>query len=853
MRRSLPSTRAIGPTYQQTRVDLPAADRAGPAAGRRYLGSAIALVTLTLAMETAAQQLEEVVVTATRRDASVLDIPYNISAIGANELRANRIGEINDITQHLAGVSFVNTGPSNKGRNNNLTLRGLTGDDATNNGGFPAATVAPVSMYIGETPLFLPLQLNDVARVEVLRGPQGTLYGSGSLAGTIRVIPNNPDPEAFYAEMNADLGAMNASSEWNRSLSGIFNIPLSDSVALRFSGGYKHWGGFIDMNNLVAFDAPDTAVNSPLGIPTAADPDNINSGFVLRPVKKNANDADIWNLRASLLWQITDRVQATFSAFHQRDEVDNLQADYRSFAGGNIDFLPAAANPFSPNTAGPVDYPTGGTLFRPSSEYGLPRLLEEPSERTTDLFNLELSADLGFASLTSTTSYYEDDQKAIIDVSAGISVAFGAFYGFLPRLVDIDYTRNRLKGVAQEIRLVSSGDGPLDYAVGLFYQNVKTDDDTIQYIPGQTLYDSISVGFHANPQLGDINYITRNATDFEDFAVFAELTWNFSERWQVTGGVRYFDQEFAVDTFSQLPYCGIFCGDNELGDTVVTADSRVSDSIFKLNTSYNLSSDTMVYATYAEGFRRGGANGIPLSGPFAANPELLLYAPDRTRNYEVGIKGRLLDQTASLTAYHIDWENLQINDSAAAGGYDLVANGDSARSRGIELELSGAPFEGFSYRLSYAYIDAEIDSEFEILDNFFGEVAPIISTRKGDPLPNTSENSVSLNLTYQHSVANYWQLTWQASGFYRSEVNSGLVSLIPGDPQPFVIDGFSVWDFSATLDKGPITAVLYLENAFDSRAVTGGVDDRRVGERGKLFYVGRPQTVGLGLTYRFGG
>lgn len=829
--------------------------RGGRAEG---LNTLLLIGSLTAASSALAQStdVDEVVVTATRRAATVIDIPYNISAVSDTQLTDNHITQVSDLSRFVAGLSYVDTGPGNPGRNNNFALRGVTADSTSNNGGTPAATVSPVSVYIGETPLFLPLQIDDIDRVEVLRGPQGTLYGSGSLAGTIRFIPKAPDPSAFSGQLTTDVAGMpGRSGDLNRGANGALNIPLADNMAVRISGGYQYWGGFIDLNNLVKFDPPSTAINSPIGIPTAADPDNINSAFVLQPVRKDANDAAVWHARAAFLWKPSDLFTVGLSYYRQHDHTSNPQQIFPGFAGGVTDTLTGAGNPFSPNTAGPINYPTGGTLFRPDSEYSLPSLLQQPSNRTTDLASLELEADLGFASLSSSSSYYNDEQQPILDVSAGIAEAFGSFYGFMPRLVDIDYTRNHLKGVVEELRLVSKGNNRLDYVIGGFYQNVKTNDWTTQYVPGQTYFDSISVGFSANPQIGDINFITHNATSFNDRAIFGELTWHITDRWQFTGGGRQFWQNFSVNSFSELPYCGIFCGDNSLGDTVVNGSSAVDNHIFKLNSSFDFAPRQMVYATFSEGFRRGGANGIPLSGPFAASPSLLLYQPDETKNYELGLKGRALGQTYSLAAYWIKWGNVQINGNSAAGGYGLVANGSRARSRGIEFELSGMPLPGLSYSVNYAYTDAQIDASFQVMDDYFGTPAPIISTQKGDPLPNSPKNSVSLSLGYEQPLPySGWGLLWHMNGSYRSAAQSSLVSLIPGNPEPFTIDGFSVWNASVTLHSDRhYSAMLYMNNIGDSRAITGGVVGAREGPRGSYYFVGRPRTLGLQLTYSFGG
>jgi len=807
--------------------------------------------------QTTDQALDEVLVTATRRASAVIDIPYNISAVSDAQLTENHITQVSDLSRYVAGLSFVDTGPGNAGRNNTFTLRGITADSTTNNGGTPTATVSPVSVYVGETPLFLPLQIDDIDRVEVLRGPQGTLYGSGSLAGTIRFIPKAPDPAAFSGQFTGDVASLpGRSGDWDRGASGFLNLPLGDTAAVRISGGYQHWAGFIDLTNLVKFDPPSTAINSPIGIPTAADPNNINSGFVLQPVRKDANDAAVWHVRTALLWKPTDAFSIGVSHYRQHDNVANPQQIFPGFAGGVTDTLPAATNPFSPNAAGPVNYPTGGTVFRPDTEYSLPVLAQQPSSRTTDLFSLELEADLGFASLSSSSSYYNDRQEPILDVSSGIAQAYGSFYGFIPRLVDIDYTRNHLKGAVEELRLVSKGDNRLDYVVGGFYQNVKTDDWTTQYVPGQTYFDSISEGLSANPQIGDINFITHNVTSFNDRAIFGELTWHITSRWQATAGGRQFWQGFSVNTFSELPYCGIFCGDNSLGDTVVNGASSVNNHIFKLNSSFEFATRQMVYATFSEGFRRGGANGIPLSGPFAASRSLLLYQPDETKNYEVGVKGRALGQTYSLAAYYIKWDNVQIDGASAAGGYGLVANGSRARSRGIEFELSGMPLPGLTYDVSYAYTDAQIDASFQVLDDYFGTPAPIISTEKGDPLPNSPKNSVSVSLGYEQPLPAYpgWGLLWHFGGSYRSAAQSSLTSLIPGNPEPFTIAGFSVWNASVNVHSDRhYSAMLYMNNIFDSRAITGGVVGPREGPRGDYYFVGRPRTLGLQLTYSFGG
>jgi outer membrane receptor protein involved in Fe transport len=819
------------------------------------LSAAVALsLSVSVPYEALAQELEEVVVTASRRAQSITEVPYNISALTEGQLKDNRIGNINDVVQFVAGLSYVDTGPSSRGRNNNLSMRGINVDSTSNGGGFPTGTVAPVSMYINETPLFIPLQIRDVERVEVLRGPQGTLYGSGALSGTVRFINKKPDFSETYAEVEADLAVIaEGSDDMNKSFAGLLNLPLSDTFALRLSGAFEDWGGFIDQNGLVQLDDVSSANNSPIGIPTSADPNNVNGPFVLLPEKEDSNDAEIWHLRVAGLWNPTESVSVLASYYHQEDEVDNLQADFRGFEGGVVDSTPAANNFFSPNTEGPINFPTGGTDFRANEEYDVSKFLEEPASRETDLFAVDVSADLGFATLTSATSYYEDQEEGVLDLSGPIG-RFAAFYGFIPRLVDHDAVANNLEGFVQELRLVSSWDKPVDFVIGAFYQKLETDDTTVQHIPGQTFFDSLRFNIHGNPQLGDLNFVTNDKTEFEDRALFGELTWHVTEQWQITGGVRAFWQDFKLDSYQQLPFCGAACGSNALGELVTTAESDESDQIFKINTSYDINDDVLIYFTASQGFRRGGSNKVQLDGPFAGSLDLLVYEPDTTDNIELGIKGSFGGHFFTAAIFQIDWDNTQINARSAAAATRIVVNGSKALSEGLELELNGTLFEGLTYNLAYAYTDASIDEDLVVSDLAFGNTVTIVDARKGDNLPNTPKNSLSLALQYQHSAWGDWDMSWRISGFYRDKVFDSLPANNPALPDPRVIDSFSVWNASISLQSSSDLSIsFYVDNLFDERAETGGTGALAAGPVAQYYFVGRPRTVGLQFRYSFGG
>ena len=204
--------------------------------------------------QNSAQPLEEVTVTATRRDESILNIPYAISAVSADTLVNAHVETITDLSQVVAGVSFVDQGPTSR---SNFVLRGINADASDVNGpGSPSSNTPPVSTYLGETPLFVPLQTDDLQRVEVLRGPQGTLYGSGSLAGTIRFIPNNPDPSGWHGNFDVEGADVAHTSQFDKGFDGIIDVPIGDTMAFRVNGAYKRYAGFINENYIVKLGPP---------------------------------------------------------------------------------------------------------------------------------------------------------------------------------------------------------------------------------------------------------------------------------------------------------------------------------------------------------------------------------------------------------------------------------------------------------------------------------------------------------------------------------------------------------------------------------------------------------------------
>lgn len=804
--------------------------------------------------------LEEVVVTATRREQTILDVPYAISAISSESLEESHVQSLSDLSHLIAGLSFVDQGPTSR---SNFVLRGINADSTSESPILGSSgTVPPVSTYIGETPLFLSLHIDDLDRVEVLRGPQGTLYGSGSLAGTIRLIPKQPDPSAFAASVEADAADVAVSNQFNNSYDGMLNLPLSPIAALRIAAGREHYAGFIDENYVVKLGPASTAVNSPVGIPVSGNPKNPLFGpEVFTPVE-NANTADVWQARIAFLIKPSEVFSALVTYYHQDDRTQGVQAVSPYFRGGSVDY-PPSQNPFySPSY--PVSFPTGGVVFPANGTYDANDGVLPTNHRKADLGSIDVNVSLGFASLSSSTSYYQDKGNDVSDGSPFIAKT-PSIYGFMPRVVDYEEDFDTQKGFVEELRLVSdSGPHAVDYVAGLFFQHLQGFNGQEQWLPGQTFFGDLAGVPGADPATGDINYIVSNSTDFLDRALFGEITGHLTERWQITGGARFFKQNFESSSYSALPYCGPYCGTGILGVTDVSGGYSVNSHIFKLNTAYKFNETLNTYAEYSEGFRRGGANAIPLSGPFEVSSALLVYKPDKTKNYEVGAKGTLgsvVNYTADV--FYIDWNNFQLDTSSYYGGYPLSANGAKAHSRGVELSFDGKLSAHFSYALGYTYTKAQVAQNFEILDRLddgTNNLAAIVSARSGDPLPNSPENSATLALNYTHAAPEFmrdWNTRWHIDGNYRSSTYSRLLNTIPGAPPPFLIHGFSIWDASVDLANAHgLDLTLYGQNLFNELAITGGLDPGEAGPpptnvRAAHYFVGRPRTIGLRLAYKF--
>jgi outer membrane receptor protein involved in Fe transport len=752
-----------------------------------------------------------IVVTATRREQRVEDIPYNISAVSGEEIEARGIVDAPELLRTVPGVAIVDRGYRNSGVLSGIFIRGLNVDSAAL-GDYAVSAVSTVSTYVDDTPVFSNFILNDIERVEILRGPQGTLYGSGSLGGTVRFIMRDPNPDALSGRISGTVSSTKGSDGLSWRADGVVNIPLGTNAAIRLSGALLDYAGLVDYVNVFRLDAT--------GAPAA--PNGVLDPAAEYYRKKDADTVDIKYARAAMLVEPSDALTLKLSYMYQSDDI-----------GGRRQQTPSTS--------------TDG-FGRPYQRYENGSVQLEPSERSIHLGALEATLDLGFATLTSSSSYY-DHQGDSVSENTGFYAQnnwLGAFYYNYPRPVASAARGYADKAFIQEFRLVSTTGGRFDYILGLFYQNQDLLSTQTSYLRGFKRWWDAATGLPA-VITGDVDFDYRRDEKFRQLAAFGELTWHFTDRAQVTAGLRWFNNKSTNDTYIALP---LFAG--LAAPTDVTFDSKEKDVIFKLNASWDFAEDSMLYATVSEGYRRGGSNAVPLAGFFAENPAWLNYGPDTVTNYEVGVKGRAGAVRYNAALFNIDWDNVQLNTATPNWGFFVVQNGEEARTRGLELEVLAEPVTDLHVGLGYTYVDAKLTE-----DLVTPTPAHHLIARKGERLPATPKHFFNANIAYSREIGADVILNARLNWNYRSAVRNAFATNLRNND--LRLGGFSILDLSTGLQFGRLEATLFLRNLFNEKGVTGAFSEAYMGTDPSQNYFGSgakeliatPRTLGLTLGFRY--
>jgi len=750
-----------------------------------------------------------ITVTATRREETVSDVPYNISAVGGDAIEAGQILDEAELLRSIPGVTIVDRGARNAGTMNAARIRGLA-VDGNALGDYAVSSVASVSTYVNDTPIFANFALRDLERVEVLRGPQGTLYGSGALGGTIRYITRDPELGEFGGYVTGSLSQVNGSADFGVAADGAVNIPLGERAALRLVGSFGDYPGITDYVNLYELDAN--------GVPVA--PNGVLDPAASYTYEKDADTFDTWMGRATLLMEPNDRTSIRIVHARQSDDVGGRRQQTVGFDG--------FGNPYD-------DYENGSIQL-------------EPSDRDINMTSLEAEVDLGFATLTSSTSHY-DHEGGSISENTGFYAKAGwlGFYYNYPRPMAQAVRSYADEAVIQEIRLVTDDGGNFDYVVGGFYRSQQREMTQQSYLVGFKDWWDTLLPFAAGAVSGDQDWDYRQTEHFTEMALFGELTWHVRDDLDITFGGRYFDNESENDTFMALPlWTGLF------PDVNADFETSEDDVLFKLNGAWRFSDEDMLYATISEGYRRGGANAVPLSGYYAEDPRWQMYTSDSVINYEIGMKGDRGAFIYDVSLFYIDWSDPQFNTSSTNWGFFAVQNGDEARTYGLEATLEGFAGDDWHYSLGYAYINAELSSDFYAPDRP-APAAPIALS--GAMLPGTPEHQLNWSLDYTTRLGDWTSFT-RLDGYYQSETRNA-VTTSPTFNVP--LDGFSIWNLTTTMSLDNLDLSLWVKNITNEEGVTGVFTEAYMGTAPSEGYYGNgnkqmialPRTVGATLRYSF--
>jgi len=766
--------------------------------------TAFGFAPAAFAQDTAAAPTDanDVVVTATRRSQKQLSVPYNISAVSGDAIENAKVADSAELLRSVPGVSLVDRGYRNQGVQNSVVIRGINTDSAAL-GDYVVSSVSPVSTYVNDTPVFANFLLRDLDRVEILRGPQGTLYGSGSLGGTIRYIQKAPKLGVTSGKLGIGASSVDGSDSIGYSIDGVVNVPLGDNLALRANVSHLDLPGITDYVNLYQLDAN--------GIPVA--PSGLYNPAATYYSKKDADTVDIWYGRAAVKWQPNDVFDATLSYAQQSDKI-----------GGRRQM-----------TVGQDGY---GRTYQ-KYENGSVQL--EPSNRDVSMTALEANIDLGFATLTSSTSVYDTSGDSVSENTGFYAKAgFLSFYYNYPRPMASAVRGYQDKAVVQEIRLVSAAGGTWDYVVGAFYKDEDLRATQESYLRGFK-------NWYAAPSIvpTDQDFAYDRQEKFTDTEIFGELTWHATDSFQLTGGLRYFSNEANNHTLVGVPVWGSL-----YPMTTATFKTKESKPLFKLNASWQLAARSLAYATLSQGYRRGGANAVPLSGPFQEHPSWQIYKSDFVTNYEAGLKGVTNGLTYDAAVFYVDWTDIQLNTATPNWGFYTVVNGDKAKTYGFEGRLGGKLGDHGHFNVGYTFTHARLET-----DLVSPTPAHTVLGAKGSQLPGAPEHALTLALDDSRTLGNGLVMTNRLSGSYQSETRNALGSAKFNTE----LKGFAIWNLSSSFASAKWTVTGYVKNLFNDPGVTGEFTEAYMGTSPSQGYYGNgakkfislPRTLGVTLDYNF--
>jgi outer membrane receptor protein involved in Fe transport len=764
--------------------------RAKSVFGTVPLASAI-LTCMPVAMaQQPAGGLEEIVVTAQKRTENLQDVPLSITALGTEQLENYNVDSFADYVKFLPSVSWTSFGPGFSP----VYMRGVASGENNNHSG----PLPSVGMYLDEQPITtitgaLDLHIYDIARVEALAGPQGTLYGASSQAGTIRIITNKPDPSGF--EAGYDLaGNIIDGGDAGGSVEGFANIPLTDNIAVRLVGWYQHDGGYID-NVLGARTYPSSGI-------TRDNADRTESNF---------NPVNTYGGRAQLRVDLNENWSFTPTVMGQIQEADGIFSFDRDAGGMDLTHFTSDRTRDSWYQAALTVEGKMGNFDVVYAGSMLQRDVFEELDYNDYSYYYDVLYSYGF--------YFYDDAFNLIDPSMYIR------------------GKDRFEKISHEIRLTSPQENRVRATAGAFVQRQQHD------IEQRYIVDDLYTNFHVTGW-NDTIWLTEQVRNDRDYALFGEVSFDALENVTLTGGVRYFDTRNSLKGFfgysanfsSRTGEAVCFSPEQLNGGPCVNLDKKVEESGFvgKANATWRINDDAMVYFTWSEGFRPGGINRRGTLPP---------YGSDTLTSYEVGWKTAWLDNSLRFNGalFHSKWEDMQFS-FLGANGLTEIQNAGEARINGFETSIDWVPTEQFTLSGGLSLIDAELT------EDYIAAIGDPPAAPDGTSLPVTPDLKANVTGRYTFMISSFDAFV-QGSLVYQSDTFSDL--RLDDRAAHGELDSYAMVDFSAGIAKDNWHASVFLDNAFDSTAEVYRWDQCTVCGDATYVTPSQPRTFGLRFGQKF--
>jgi iron complex outermembrane receptor protein len=764
---------------------------------------------------------EEVTVTATKREQTLFDVPFSIAAPSEDLLRTRGVQDIEGVAANVVGLTVQNLGPGQS----QVAMRGVSAGQIVRD---QPGVKEQVGVYLDESAislsLFTPdLDLFDTNRVEALRGPQGTLFGAGSLTGTVRYITNQPEigVTKTFAELGFN-GTNDGGIGGNTKLG--LNFPLGDKAAVRIASYFSKMPGFMD----------------------AVQPNG--------SVEENVNDGYRSGVRAAVRIQPNERLTITPRIVYQRVGMDGWN---------RIDEFNILANPF--------------TTTRPAVTLGGRRQFTQLEEEFTDDFvlgDVNLNYEINKLLLTSITSFTYRDVLVVRDAGALTSSITGGSIGLPENVYTLDaplLDATNAKVFTQEVRVASIGTPRFDWVAGAYIS--QTDRDYGQNLPVEGFQSLTGIPTQGLRAPRDTLFFSDLSYNLSQFALFGEVTYPVTPRFSLTGGLRFY--HFSED--KEQIFDGIFAHDNT-GTALVSqpGETDANGVAPRVLATYEVSDETRLNAQISRGFRLGGIND-PLNVPLCTPQDLVTFGgretwkDEKVWNYEGGIKSRVLNGVGLIGAsvFYMDISDLQATVTAGSCSSRVVFNVPDARTAGFEVEFEAAPTQNFDFAVAGSFYDAEMRSTLTSTDAS-GNVTVVAGIEEGRRLPTVPQFQFVGAATYQWEVRPgalaYVTGTYQHIGSRFTQVGDeelGTLDLLsfgantigaPLTQSTFTYDpklpAYDLLNVRVGLRRSGWDVSFFINNLTDERALLSFDQER--GTRARIaFLTNQPRSFGLSTRIDF--